>query len=94
MERAEENRTGGITTCENKHIVKKAAKCAPEKRRHHGDPEVVVARAPYFMAVAEHVGYQSRAFPSLAHIPHLQFPSRSLKGKLKSLPKSLARLIA
>jgi hypothetical protein len=94
MERAEETKTGGITTCEDKHIVKKPAKCAPEERRHHGDPEVVVARAPYFMAVAEHVAYQSRAFSSLAHIPLLQFQPRSLKEKLKSLPKSLARLIA
>ena len=56
MERAEENRTGGITTCENKHIVKKAAKCAPEKRRHHGDPEVVVVRLEDGRAPAEEGG--------------------------------------
>ena len=45
----------------NKHIIQKPTKSASDKRRHDGDPEIVVARTPHLGPVANSIAHQPRA---------------------------------
>lgn len=44
----------------DKHIVQEAAERTAQKRRHHGDPEVIPAGGPYLRAIADRVAHEAR----------------------------------